>query len=68
MTFFNNFVYDPSRPSRIEVKSTTLSTPSQQGFQGGMQQQSGFQGNQGGWGRGGGGMHYGKYHNVFERL
>ena len=54
-------MYDPSRPSEIAVKAPVPNTPVQQGFQGGMAQQSGFQNNQGGWGRG---MHYGKWQDV----
>ncbi|CAB4011789.1 serrate RNA effector molecule homolog [Paramuricea clavata] len=66
VTFFNNFVYDPSRPSEIVAKAPVPNTPVQQGFQGGMAQHSGFQNNQGGWGRG---MHYGNrggYNNQFR--
>ncbi|XP_028405941.1 serrate RNA effector molecule homolog isoform X2 [Dendronephthya gigantea] len=66
VTFFNNFVYDPNRPSEVGVKPISSTTPVQQGFQGGMQQQSGGHGNTGGWGRGG--MHYsnrGGYNNQY---
>ena len=67
VTFFNNFVHDPNRPSELELKVTAPSTPVQQGFQGGMGQQSGIQNNQGGWGRGGS-MHYGRCQVVLQRI
>ena len=57
MTFFNSFVYDPKRPSELEVKAATPSTPVQPGFHGGMAQTPGLPTNTGGWGRGG---YYGK--------
>lgn len=53
-------MYDPTRPSEVTVKVVGPPNTVQQGFQGGMAQTSAVQNNTGGWGRGGGGMHYGK--------
>ena len=53
--FFNNFVYDPERPSEQETRASPQSAPGGQPFPGGVTHPVGMSGGMG-WGRGGGGM------------